>query len=201
MNDIFVYPLAHHIAGVDEVGRGALVGPVIAAAVILNPAHSIIGLTDSKKLSEIKRNVLYEKIIDNAISWSIGRAEPQEIDKLNIFYATMLAMQRAIWGLSIEPNFVLIDGNKKPQLSIASQAIVKGDIFVQEISAASIIAKVTRDREMITLDKQFPEYNFAKNKGYPTALHLQCLIHFGITKHHRYSFKPVKRILLNCLEK
>ncbi|EHM40738.1 MULTISPECIES: ribonuclease HII [Hafnia] len=195
INDIFVYPSAQFIAGVDEVGRGPLVGAVVTAAVILDPARPIIGLADSKKLSEKRRNALYEEIVEKALSWSLGRAEPHEIDELNILHATMLAMQRAVAGLSVEPDFVLIDGNRCPKLPMASQAVVKGDSRVAEISAASILAKVTRDREMEVLDAQFPEYGFAQHKGYPTAFHLERLAQLGATEHHRRSFGPVKRVL------
>lgn len=195
VSDIFVYPIAQRIAGVDEVGRGPLVGAVVTAAVILDPARPIVGLADSKKLSEKRRNALYEEIIEKALSWSLGRAEPHEIDELNILHATMLAMQRAVAGLSIEPDFVLIDGNRCPKLPMASQAVVKGDSRVAEISAASILAKVTRDREMEVLDAQFPDYGFAQHKGYPTAFHLERLAHLGATEHHRRSFGPVKRVL------
>lgn len=195
INDIFVYPFAQFIAGVDEVGRGPLVGAVVTAAVILDPARPIIGLADSKKLSEKRRNALYEEIVEKALSWSLGRAEPHEIDELNILHATMLAMQRAVAGLSVEPDYVLIDGNRCPKLPMASQAVVKGDSRVAEISAASILAKVTRDREMEVLDAQFPEYGFAQHKGYPTAFHLERLAQLGATVHHRRSFGPVKRVL------
>ncbi|AWV46965.1 ribonuclease HII [Hafnia alvei] len=195
MSDIFVYPIAQRIAGVDEVGRGPLVGAVVTAAVILDPARPIVGLADSKKLSEKRRNALYEEIIEKALSWSLGRAEPHEIDELNILHATMLAMQRAVAGLAIEPDFVLIDGNRCPKLPMASQAVVKGDSRVAEISAASILAKVTRDREMAVLDAQFPDYGFAQHKGYPTAFHLERLAQLGATEHHRRSFGPVKRVL------
>lgn len=195
VSDIFVYPIAQRIAGVDEVGRGPLVGAVVTAAVILDPARPIVGLADSKKLSEKCRNALYEEIIEKALSWSLGRAEPHEIDELNILHATMLAMQRAVSGLSIEPDFVLIDGNRCPKLPMASQAVVKGDSRVAEISAASILAKVTRDREMAVLDAQFPDYGFAQHKGYPTAFHLERLAQLGATEHHRRSFGPVKRVL------
>lgn len=195
VSGIFVYPIAQRIAGVDEVGRGPLVGAVVTAAVILDPARPIVGLADSKKLSEKRRNALYEEIIEKALSWSLGRAEPHEIDELNILHATMLAMQRAVAGLSIEPDFVLIDGNRCPKLPMASQAVVKGDSRVAEISAASILAKVTRDREMEVLDAQFPDYGFAQHKGYPTAFHLERLAQLGATEHHRRSFGPVKRVL------
>jgi len=195
MSDIFVYPQALCIAGVDEVGRGPLVGAVVTAAVILDPAKPILGLADSKKLTEKRREALYIEIKEKALSWSLGRAEPDEIDELNILHATMLAMQRAVAGLHITPDMVLIDGNRCPKLPMASQAVVKGDSKVAEISAASILAKVTRDREMVELDLQFPDYGFAKHKGYPTPVHLESLARLGATSHHRRSFAPVRRAL------
>ena len=195
MIDVFIYPQAVCIAGVDEAGRGPLVGAVVTAAVILDPANPIAGLADSKKLSEKRREALYIEIKEKALAWSLGRAEPHEIDELNILHATMLAMQRAVAGLCITPDMVLIDGNRCPKLPMASQAIVKGDSKVAEISAASILAKVTRDREMVELDLQFPEYGFAKHKGYPTPVHLESLARLGATTHHRRSFSPVKRAL------
>ncbi|MDN5679494.1 MAG: ribonuclease HII [Ewingella sp.] len=195
MSDIFVYPQALCIAGVDEVGRGPLVGAVVTAAVILDPAKPILGLADSKKLTEKRREALYIEIKEKALSWSLGRAEPDEIDELNILHATMLAMQRAVAGLHITPDMVLIDGNRCPKLPMASQAVVKGDSKVAEISAASILAKVTRDREMVELDLQFPDYGFAKHKGYPTPVHLESLVKLGATPHHRRSFAPVRRAL------
>ncbi|WP_407320982.1 ribonuclease HII [Dickeya ananatis] len=195
MNEVFVYPPAHCIAGVDEVGRGPLVGAVVTAAVILDPNRPIVGLADSKTLSEKRRLVLYDEIREKALAWSLGRAEPEEIDTLNILHATMLAMQRAVAALPIAPDFVLIDGNRCPILPMPSQAVVKGDSRVAEISAASILAKVTRDREMEVLDQQFPEYGFAQHKGYPTAYHLEKLATLGATLHHRRSFAPVKRAL------
>lgn len=191
----FIYPKANLIAGVDEVGRGPLVGAVVTAAVILDPNNPIAGLADSKKLSEKKREKLFDEIKEKALCWCIGRAEPEEIDKINILHATMLAMQRAVAGLSIAPEFVLIDGNRCPELPMPSQAVVKGDSLVQEISAASILAKVVRDREMVELDKVFPEYGFAKHKGYPTAYHLEKLAQYGATEFHRKSFAPVRRAL------
>lgn len=191
----FIYPHTHRVAGVDEVGRGPLVGAVVTAAVILDPGRPIKGLADSKALSEKRRLVLYDEILDKALAWSVGRAEPEEIDTLNILHATMLAMQRAVAALSITPEFVLIDGNRCPALAMPALAVVKGDSRVAEISAASIVAKVTRDREMIELDSAFPQYGFAKHKGYPTALHLEKLSEYGATIHHRRSFGPVKRIL------
>ncbi|HIF9205826.1 TPA: ribonuclease HII [Photobacterium damselae] len=191
----FVYPEANLIAGVDEVGRGPLVGAVVTAAVILDPNNPIEGLTDSKKLSEKKRNALFDEIKEKALAWSLGRCEADEIDELNILQATMVAMQRAVAGLNITPDFVLIDGNKTPELPMAAQAVVKGDLRVAEISAASILAKVTRDREMDELDAQYPQFSFAKHKGYPTKAHFAALEEHGIIEQHRKSFKPVKRIL------
>ncbi|MBT0729056.1 ribonuclease HII [Rosenbergiella nectarea] len=191
----FVYPIAHCIAGVDEVGRGPLVGAVVTAAVILDPNRPILGLADSKKISEKKRLMLCSEIKEKALSWSIGRAEPYEIDQLNILHATMLAMQRAVAGLSLTPDFVLIDGNRCPVLPMPAQAVVKGDSLVAEISAASIIAKVTRDHEMALLDEQYPQYGFAQHKGYPTAKHLEQLTRFGPIPEHRRSFAPVRNIL------
>lgn len=169
----FVYPHTQLVAGVDEVGRGPLVGAVVTAAVILDPARPIAGLNDSKKLSEKRRLALYEEIKEKALSWSLGRAEPHEIDELNILHATMLAMQRAVAGLHIAPEYVLIDGNRCPKLPMPAMAVVKGDSRVPEISAASILAKVTRDAEMAALDIVFPQYGFAQHKGYPTAFHLE----------------------------
>ncbi|NRA84145.1 MAG: ribonuclease HII [Gammaproteobacteria bacterium] len=183
------------VAGVDEVGRGPLVGDVVTAAVILDPSKPIAGLADSKKLSDKKREVLFDLIVENSLSFAVGRASPQEIDELNILHATMLAMQRAVAGLSVVPQHVLIDGNRCPQLPMSSQAIVKGDARVEEISAASIIAKVTRDREMVELDRQYPQYGFAGHKGYPTKLHFEMLQLHGATPLHRKSFKPVKKVL------
>ena len=203
----FEYPVAYCIAGVDEVGRGPLVGDVVTAAGILDPDNPIEVLMDSKKLSEKKRALLSIEIKEKAIAWSLGRANPQEIDTLNILHATMLAMQRAVAGLSVEPDFVLVDGNRCPTFlsssrdeqaqsaKIASQAVVKGDARVTEISAASIIAKVARDDEMIALDKLHPEYGFAKHKGYPTKLHLEKIIEHGVLDCYRQSFKPVARVL------
>ncbi|AKJ43920.1 ribonuclease HII [Pragia fontium] len=195
MVEPFAYPVASCIAGVDEVGRGPLVGAVVTAAVILDPCNPIVGLADSKKLSEKKRLALYDEIKEKALSWSLGRAEPEEIDRLNILHATMLAMQRAVAGLSIQPDMVLIDGNRCPKLPMKSLAVVKGDSRVAEISAASILAKVTRDREMEELDLLFPQYGFAQHKGYPTALHLEKLSEHGATEHYRRSFAPVRRAL------
>ncbi|GKW41930.1 MULTISPECIES: ribonuclease HII [Pectobacterium] len=195
MSEIFIYPQATCIAGVDEVGRGPLVGAVVTAAVILDPTRPIVGLADSKKLSEKRRLSLYDEIKEKALALSLGRAEPKEIDQLNILHATMLAMQRAVAGLAVVPDFVLIDGNRCPALPMSAQAVVKGDSRVAEISAASIMAKVTRDREMVELDQRFPAYGFAQHKGYPTAFHLEKLAALGATEFHRRSFAPVKRAL------
>ena len=191
----FVYPHTHLVAGVDEVGRGPLVGAVVTAAVILDPAKPILGLADSKKLSEKRRLALFDEIKEKALCWSLGRAEPHEIDELNILHATMLAMQRAVAGLGISPEFVLIDSNRCPPLPVPSLAVVKGDSRVAEISAASILAKVTRDAEMAVLDREFPQYGFAQHKGYPTAFHLQKLLEHGVIEQYRRSFGPVKRAL------
>ncbi|NBD00296.1 ribonuclease HII [Atlantibacter hermannii] len=191
----FIYPHTHLVAGVDEVGRGPLVGAVVTAAVILDPSRPIPGLADSKKLSEKRRLALFDEITEKALCWSLGRAEPHEIDELNILHATMLAMQRAVAGLSVTPEYVLIDGNRCPPLPMPSLAVVKGDSRVAEISAASILAKVTRDAEMTALDISFPQYGFAQHKGYPTAFHLERLAEHGATEFHRRSFAPVKRAL------
>lgn len=183
------------VAGVDEVGRGPLVGDVVTAAVILDPRHNIAGLADSKKLSEKKRDILAAEIKQYALAWSIGRASPQEIDELNILHATMLAMTRAVQGLSVQPTHVMVDGNRCPEWRYSSEAVVKGDGLIPQISAASIIAKVTRDQEMLVLDQQFPEYGFAKHKGYPTAFHLAKLAELGPLPQYRMSFKPVQQSL------
>ncbi|GJJ79953.1 ribonuclease HII [Pasteurella canis] len=194
----FKYPVGVElIAGVDEVGRGPLVGPVVTAAVILDPNKRIEELKDSKKLSEKKRLLLAEEIKQKALAWSLGRAEPEEIDELNILHATMLAMQRAVENLKISPHLVLVDGNRVPNLEIPAQAIVKGDSLVAEISAASILAKVARDQEMKELDQQYPQYAFAQHKGYPTKLHLEKLAEFGPLPQHRRSFAPVRKLFDN----
>lgn len=191
----FVYPDYKLIAGVDEVGRGPLVGAVVTAAVILDPNNPIEGLTDSKKLSHKKRLALAEEIKQKAKAWALGRAEPEEIDELNILHATMLAMQRAVNQLKITPHFVLVDGNRIPPLPMPAQAVVKGDSLVAEISAASILAKVARDLEMEELDKRYPQYAFAQHKGYPTKLHLEKLAEHGVLPQHRRSFAPVKKLI------
>jgi len=185
-----------HIAGVDEVGRGPLAGPVVTAAVILDPAKPIAGLADSKKLTEKRREVLAAEIKEKALAWSIGRAEVEEIDEINILQATMLAMNRAVESLNIPADFVLIDGNRIPSdMNYPAEAVVKGDGRVEVISAASIIAKVTRDREMVLMDEQYPGYGLAKHKGYPTKPHIAALIELGVTPIHRRSFRPVAEAL------
>ena len=180
------------IAGVDEVGRGPLAGPVVTAAVILDPDKPIEGLMDSKALSEAQRDALDIVIRENALAWSLGRAEVAEIDRLNILHATMLAMQRAVAGLSVAPGFVLVDGNRCPDLPCPGRAVVKGDQTEPAICAASIIAKVARDREMVALDERYPGYGLAKHKGYPTRAHREALLELGVTPIHRMSFGPVR---------
>ena len=183
------------VAGVDEVGRGPLVGDVVTAAVILDPNNPIDGLNDSKKLSEKKRNSLFDEICQKALSYSIGRASPSEIDEFNILQATLLAMQRAVAGLTTKPSKILVDGNRTPEFGIDADAVIKGDGLIAAISAASIIAKVTRDREMEMLDKQFPQYGFAKHKGYPTKAHFEAIEQYGVLTEHRRSFRPVREAL------
>ena len=183
------------VAGVDEVGRGPLCGAVVTAAVILDPNRPILGLNDSKKLTEARREKLFDEICEKALSWHIARAEVEEIDELNILHATMLAMQRAVAGLSITPELVFIDGNRCPALPMEARAVVKGDSLVAAISAASILAKVTRDAEMTELDSRHPEYGFARHKGYPTPEHLAILAERGPLPEYRKSFKPVRRAL------
>jgi ribonuclease HII len=183
------------IAGVDEVGRGPLVGDVVTAAVILNPNKPIAGLADSKKLTDKKRQLLATEIKGKALCYAIGRCSPSEIDELNILQATMLAMSRAVEALSTVPEFVFVDGNRLPKLAMPAQAVVKGDSLVAEISAASILAKVARDDEMIELDARYPQYGFAGHKGYPTKAHFAALEQYGAIDEHRKSFKPVQRVL------
>jgi len=183
------------LAGVDEVGRGPLIGAVVTAAVILDPARPIPGLADSKKLTEKKRLRLYDDILENAAAWSLGRCEASEIDELNIHQATMLAMKRAVEGLSIAPEYVLVDGNRCPKWQWPSEPVIKGDSRVEAISAASILAKVTRDREMEALDVRFPGFGLSQHKGYPTPVHLEALNRLGVTPEHRRSFRPVKMAL------
>jgi ribonuclease HII len=185
------------VAGVDEVGRGPLAGPVVTAAVILDPEHPIDGLMDSKKLSEKRREKLAVLIKERSLAWSIGRAEVEEIDEINILQATMLAMQRAVAGLSPAPEHVLVDGNRCPKFNCSAEAIIKGDGLVPAISAASIIAKVSRDNEMVELDSLYPGYGLAGHKGYPTKAHREALLELGVTSIHRRSFGPVRRAIEN----
>lgn len=182
-------------AGVDEVGRGPLAGDVVACAVILDPERPIAGLNDSKKLSEKKREQLAAQIEELALSYCVARATVAEIDEINILQASMLAMRRAVEGLSRQPELVLVDGNRLPRWPYRSEAIVKGDGRVEAIAAASILAKVTRDRELVELDEQYPQYGFAGHKGYPTRQHLDALREHGVTPWHRRSFAPVREIL------
>jgi len=182
-------------AGVDEVGRGPLVGDVVAAAVILDPNQPIEGLMDSKKLSEKRRESLSIEIKEKALCWSLAVATPQEIDQLNILHATLLAMKRAVMGLSQAPIHVYVDGNRCPEIPYSVEAVVKGDSKIAAISAASIVAKVYRDHQMLELDAQFPQYQFAKHKGYPTPAHLQLLKEHGVLPEYRRSFAPVRRLL------
>lgn len=185
----------YYIAGVDEVGRGPLAGPVVAAAVILDPARRIDGLLDSKLLDEATRDVLDVKIRQHALSFCVAEASVAEIDSLNILHASMLAMKRAVEGLSMTPDLALIDGNRCPELQIPATAVVKGDQRVQSISAASIIAKVARDRMMVELHARYPQYGLAQHKGYPTPFHRKAIIEHGIADFHRCSFKPVREAL------
>jgi ribonuclease HII len=183
-------------AGVDEVGRGPLVGSVVTAAVILPLDYDLPGLTDSKKLSEKRRELLAEQIKMQAIAWSVCEASASEVDALNVLQASLLAMRRAVEGLSIVPAGVWVDGNRCPQgLTMPCQAVVKGDLTVPAISAASILAKVARDAQMQQLHEAFPEYGFDKHKGYPTALHLSALARLGPLSEHRKSFAPVRAML------
>lgn len=183
------------VAGVDEVGRGPLAGPVVTAAVILDGKYAIAGLADSKCLTEKKRQALDQMIRQHALCFSIGLADVDEIDKLNILQATMLAMQRAVAGLSLSPDRILVDGNRLPVFPCEAEAIVGGDGLVAEISAASIIAKVYRDRMMKDLHKRYPQYGFDSNKGYPTRVHRDALLKHGVTPFHRRSFAPVKQAI------
>ena len=184
------------VCGVDEAGRGPLAGPVFAAAVILDPTRPISGLRDSKKLSEAQRDALAIEIKANALSWSIAQCSEQEIDTLNILQATMLAMRRAVEGLSTQPGLALIDGNRCPVMSVRSEAIIKGDDKVPAISAASILAKTARDAALLVLHEQYPQYAFDQHKGYPTALHLERLRAHGVSPVHRRSYAPVRALLV-----
>lgn len=183
------------IAGVDEAGRGPLAGPVVAAAVILDDLHPIAGLNDSKKLTARRREQLFDEIRARALCFAVAEASVEEIDTLNILQATLLAMRRAVEGLRLKPGKVLVDGNRLPVLDVVAEAIVQGDALVPAISAASILAKVTRDRWCAQVDADFPQYGFAAHKGYGTAEHMQALREHGACPHHRTSFAPVRAVL------
>ena len=180
------------IAGVDEVGRGQLAGDVVAAAVILDPTRPIPGLADSKQLTEARREALCEIILAQALTFAVARATVEEIDNLNILQASLLAMHRAVTALHIQPDFIYVDGNRLPRWSYSAEAVVKGDSRIAAIAAASILAKVTRDRELVALDALYPGYGFAQHKGYPTPAHLQALRELGPCSIHRRSFAPVR---------
>jgi len=197
MQQMLAFPEAETLltAGVDEAGRGPLFGAVFAAAVILNPKQPIDGLNDSKKLSEKRREQLFIEIKAKALAFSIARAEAAEIDRLNILHASLLAMQRAVEGLFIHPEQVLVDGNRCPKLALPCQAIVGGDGTVAAIAAASILAKVSRDHDMRALDERYPGYGLAAHKGYPTRAHLAALARLGAPDQHRRSFAPVRAVL------
>ena len=184
------------VAGVDEAGRGPLAGPVVAAAVILDDLHPIAGLADSKKLTAARREALFDEIRARALCFSIAEASVEEIDRLNILQATLLAMRRAVLGLRLKPKMVLVDGIRLPTLDIPAEAIVKGDALVPAISAASILAKVHRDRWCVQVDEQYPQYGFAGHKGYGTAVHMAALREHGACIHHRRSFAPVAKVLV-----
>ncbi len=183
------------VCGIDEAGRGPLAGPVVAAAVILDPARPIVGLNDSKKLSDKKRDALAVLIRENALAWCVAEATVEEIDRLNILHATMLAMQRAVAGLSVRPEHALVDGNRCPRLDMPAEAVVKGDGKIASIAAASILAKTVRDAGMLTLHAAYPQYGFDRHMGYPTAAHFAALEAHGTSPVHRTSFGPVARQL------
>ncbi len=196
MDDFFTdFNVPELTAGVDEVGRGPLCGDVVTAAVILDPENPIAGLNDSKKLTEKRREALFDEIQQKALSFCIARASVAEIDDINILQASLLAMHRAVAGLSIQPEYVLVDGNKVPKWPYKAEAVVKGDSRVPAIAAASILAKVTRDREMVALDSVYPGYGIAGHKGYPTKVHMEALQRLGVTPIHRRSYAPVRAAL------
>ena len=196
--DEYILPPYVIICGVDEAGRGPLAGAVYAAAVILNPQRAILGLADSKKLSEKKRDSLAIEIKTHALAWAIASASVEEIDEINILQASLLAMKRAVESLAIMPELVLVDGNRCPKISLPCHAIIKGDSKVQAISAASILAKTARDANCFELHQIYPQYNFAQHKGYPTALHMSLLITHGISPVHRKSYAPVRKLLVKA---
>jgi ribonuclease HII len=194
MPELTVFPGL--VCGVDEAGRGPLAGPVVAAAVILDPARPIAGLNDSKKLSERRRDELAIFIRAQALAWAVAEASVEEIDRLNILHATMLAMQRAVAGLAVRPERALVDGNRCPRLDIPVEAVIKGDGKIAAIAAASILAKTVRDAGMRALDAAYPEYGFARHMGYPTEAHCRALREHGVTPAHRRSFGPVAQLSL-----
>lgn len=183
------------LAGVDEAGRGPLAGPVTAACVILDPDRPIAGLADSKALSPVRRERLADTIREHALAWSVAEASVEEIGQLNILHATMLAMQRAVAGLSLVPTEILVDGNRCPVVAQPVRAIVRGDALVPAISAASILAKTARDAVMLAIHRDFPQYGFDRHKGYPTVDHIEALQRHGVTPHHRLGFAPVRSVL------
>lgn len=196
MDDFFTdFNVPELTAGVDEVGRGPLCGDVVTAAVILDPENPIAGLNDSKQLTEKRREALFDEIQQKALSFCVARASVAEIDDINILQASLLAMHRAVAGLSIQPEYVLVDGNKVPKWPYKAEAVVKGDSRVPAIAAASILAKVTRDREMVALDSVYPGYGIAGHKGYPTKVHMEALQRLGVTPIHRRSYAPVRAAL------
>jgi ribonuclease HII len=194
----------HLLCGIDEAGRGPLAGAVYAAAVILNPARPITGLADSKKLSEAKRDALAIEIKAHALAWGIASVSAQEIDAINILQASLLAMQRAYQTMfdqfGLHATLIQVDGNRTPKFQLPCEAIVQGDSKVVEISAASILAKTARDASLFELDAKYPQYGFAQHKGYPTALHLERLVQYGVTPEHRRSYGPVKKLLSMIVE-
>lgn len=189
------------LCGIDEAGRGPLAGAVYAAAVILDPSRPIAGLADSKKLSEVKRDLLAIEIKAHALAWGIASVSAQEIDEMNILQASLLAMQRAyqtmVAQFGVHATLIQVDGNRTPTFELPCEAVVKGDSKVAEISAASILAKTARDASLLLLDAEYPQYGFAQHKGYPTALHLERLVQHGITPEHRRSYGPVKKLILS----
>ncbi len=188
----------HWVCGVDEAGRGPLAGPVFAACVVLNPAYKIEGLADSKKLSGKNRTRLALAIKTHAMAWAVASASVDEIDRLNILQASLLAMQRAVENLAFTPDQVLVDGTHSPHLNFPVRAVIRGDSLVPEISAASILAKTARDAEMLRLHQHFPHYGFDRHKGYPTAAHILALQQHGISSMHRRSFAPVRKLIMKC---
>ncbi len=197
-NEAELYRTYHYVAGVDEAGRGPLAGPLVVAAVILGENKFIHELDDSKKLTEAKRNILYDTIKEEAIAWEVLAVPPEVIDEVNILQATLNGMKKAVENLGVKPDVVLIDGNRIPDdMQITPRAIVRGDSTYASIAAASVMAKVTRDRIMIKLHEKHPQYNFAQNKGYPTPEHLRAIAKYGLTEHHRKSYKPCQEVRID----